>query len=79
MSVSINGSILKSYTSGIIKFEDCPTDISHGALIVGYDTNGGFWKLKNSAGLNWGEKGFFRLELGNNTCGILEAASYPEL
>lgn len=78
-SVSIDGSILKSYTSGVIKAADCTSNISHGALIVGYNTTGGYWKLKNSSGPNWGEDGYFRLELGANTCGILEAASYPEL
>lgn len=81
VSVSINGSILKSYTSGIIKYQDCPADISHGALVTGYNTTASiaYFKLKNSAGADWGESGYFRLELGKNTCGVLESASYPEL
>ncbi|OWK17182.1 CTSW [Cervus elaphus hippelaphus] len=29
-----------------------------------------YWTLQNSWGTHWGEKGYFRLHRGSNTCGI---------
>ena len=71
---------MHDYTGGIILDKDCPKNINHGALIVGFGTNQtNYWKLKNSSGPDWGEDGYFRIERGVNTCGIEEAASYPEI
>jgi cathepsin L len=55
-------------------------------LVVGFGTDatyGDYWKLKNSWGTSWGEKGFFRLarteKSGPGICGLLEEPSYPTL
>jgi C1A family cysteine protease len=64
----------------------CGTNLDHGVLVVGYGTdaaNGGdYWKVKNSWGASWGEKGYIRLgrgkKFGNNgQCGIQMDPSYP--
>jgi len=55
--------------------------LDHGVLAVGYNTptkSGGFWKVKNSWGTSWGEKGFIRLGNGN-ACGICNTASYVKI
>ena len=73
------------YTSGIIKATaGCGTNLDHGVLAVGYGTDAGtlYWKVKNSWGTTWGDKGFVRLERtesssSKGTCGIAMDASYP--
>ena len=40
--------------------------------MVGYGSQNGvkYWKIKNSYGAKWGEKGYFRITRGTNECGI---------
>ncbi len=61
------------YVSGI--FSNCGTNLNHAVLLVGVVN--GAWKIKNSWGTGWGERGFIRLASGN-TCGIcISTAWYP--
>jgi cathepsin L len=62
IAVAVDASGWGSYSSGIFP---CKTaSINHGVLLVGYDSVGN-WKIKNSWGTNWGEKGFIRISSGN--------------
>ncbi|XP_060108302.1 cathepsin W [Heteronotia binoei] len=81
----INIKSLQHYRKGIIRrpSQDCsPQDLEHVVLIVGYGEvkarrgswSGPYWIIQNSWGEGWGEKGYFRLHRGTNTCGI---AQYP--
>lgn len=45
--------------------------MNHAVLAVGYDLTGEtpYWIVKNSWGGDWGEAGYFNIELGRNMCG----------
>lgn len=71
------------YDKGVYKApENCGKKRTHCVLMFGYgtdkETKMEFTRMKNSWGNDWGEKGFFRMELvgGMGNCGI---ASYDSL
>ena len=55
--------------------------MDHGVAVVGYGSENGqdYWIIKNSWGATWGEKGYMRLAMGNNPCGVANAAVYPNM
>ncbi|KAK4746833.1 hypothetical protein SAY87_025870 [Trapa incisa] len=70
------------YKSGVYTSDTCgstPMDVNHAVLAVGYGIEDGvpYWLIKNSWGGNWGDNGYFKMELGKNMCGIATCASYP--
>ncbi|KAM5138180.1 cathepsin W [Mantella aurantiaca] len=75
LTVIINNVLLQHYKKGIVHNlqQRCDPDyINHAVLIVGYVNKKHipYWILKNSYGPDWGEKGYFRVFLGKNICGI---------
>ena len=72
VAVSADASKWALYSSGV--FRNCGDSLNHMVLATGMTD--AYWTLKNSWGVNWGEKGFIRLAAGN-TCGICNYASYP--
>ncbi len=45
--------------------------------VVGFDTAADYWIVRNSWGADWGEKGYIRMKMGKNLCGLADAAAYP--
>ncbi|KAI6656775.1 Cathepsin L [Oopsacas minuta] len=82
VGLAINANTLQFYESGIIDSEvtGCSEMVNHAVLLVGYGETEDrikFWKLKNTWGEKWGEKGYFRLIRGKNACGINRLMSGP--
>merc|ERR1712232_1153234 len=62
------------YSGGVLS-SGCCTNLDHGVLAVGYDSNS--FKVKNSWGQSWGANGYVQISQSGNTCGIHSDASYP--
>jgi cathepsin H len=72
----------RMYKSGVYTSDHCgttPMDVNHAVLAVGYGVENGvpYWLIKNSWGADWGDNGYFKMEMGKNMCGIATCASYP--
>jgi len=74
VAVDSTSSTFEHYSSGVIRKNQCGTDVDHAVLAVGYTPD--YWILKNSWGTSWGEKGYFRVARGQNACGINSYAAF---
>nr|GMC74066.1 thiol protease aleurain-like [Ipomoea batatas] len=74
----------KLYESGVYTSNSCgsdPMDVNHVVLAVGYGVENGtlYWLIKNSWGEDLGDHGYFKMEMGKNTCGVATCASFPSV
>jgi cathepsin H len=72
----------RQYKSGVYTSTTCgntPMDVNHAVVAVGYGVENGipYWLIKNSWGSEWGDSGYFKMEMGKNMCGVATCASYP--
>ncbi|XP_072316856.1 uncharacterized protein [Eucyclogobius newberryi] len=68
------------YRSGVLNDPACLKRVDHGALAVGYGTDGDldYWLVKNSWGTSWGEEGYIRIARNKkNMCGIASFGIFP--
>jgi len=73
--VCVDAVAWQDYNGGILPASGCGTNIDHCVQLTGYSpTQGGYWILRNSWGVDWGENGFIYLQYGGNACGITSYA-----
>jgi len=81
VAIEADQACFQFYHSGVLDDRSCGTNLDHGVLAVGYDTDAAsgkdYWLVKNSWGVSWGDKGFIKFVRNKNQCGITLAASYP--
>jgi len=81
VAIEADQTAFQFYNSGVLT-SGCGQTLDHGVLVVGYGTLNGvdYWKVKNSWGPTWGQDGYILIQRSSaNLCGILSAASYPNL
>jgi len=85
VAVEADQNSFQFYTGGVMDAA-CGTNLDHGVLAVGYDTDAAsgkdYYKVKNSWGATWGAAGYIWLARGAKfnpagQCGIQMMASYP--
>jgi len=77
LAIAINADNLHAYEGGIISDERDPLQLNHVLLLVGYGSENGtdYWKIRNSWGPFFGERGYFRLKRGANVWGVASSVS----
>ncbi|GAB4860563.1 hypothetical protein Ancab_035724 [Ancistrocladus abbreviatus] len=81
--IHVGSPAFRFYHEGVFN-GDCGTSLNHGVAVVGYGaTVDGtkYWTVKNSWGIEWGEKGYVRMERDisapGGLCGIAKDGSFP--
>jgi len=81
IAIEADQSCFQFYHGGILDDASCGTSLDHGVLAVGLGSDSAsgkdYWRVKNSWGASWGDKGFINFIYGKNQCGLTQMASYP--
>lgn len=85
VSVCVNAGAWNDYTGGVLTAAACGSMGAayqdHCVQAVGFNATAPkpYWIVRNSWATTWGEKGFIRLEMSKNTCGLADDATIPEV
>jgi cathepsin L len=81
IAIEADQSCFQFYHTGVLDDSSCGTNLDHGVLLVGYDTDAksgkDYWLVKNSWGTSWGDAGYIKFVRGKNQCGLTLAPSFP--
>ena len=70
LSACVDATNWATYVKGVVTV--CGNTVDHCVQIIGVDTvsEEGYWLIRNSWGTSWGEGGYIRLSVGNDTCAV---------
>jgi len=81
IAIEADQACFQFYHKGVLDDASCGTNLDHGVLLAGFDTDAAsgkdYWLVKNSWGRSWGDQGYIKFVRGKNQCGLTLAASYP--
>lgn len=64
------GEAFQRYTGGIFNINEAGNGYpNHQIILVGWNDAGGYWIVRNSWGMNWGEDGYMRITYGTSLVG----------
>jgi hypothetical protein len=64
----------QDYEGGIL--EKCDNEVDHCVQGTGY-SGSSYWRIRNSWGTRWGERGFIRIAQGKDLCKVSDDTTYP--
>lgn len=79
VATAVNGLLWQNYLGGVIQFhcDGSLNSLNHAVQIVGYDTTGEvpYYIVRNSWGRKFGDKGYMKIQIGGNVCGVANQVS----
>merc|ERR1712066_477099 len=85
VSICVNAGAWNDYTGGVMTSAQCGSMAAdyqdHCVMATGFNTTAPtpYWIVRNSWASTWGEKGYIYLEYSENTCGLADDATIPEV
>jgi len=85
VSVCVNAENWNDYTGGVMSSAACGSSGAsyqdHCVLATGFNSTAPtpYWIVKNSWSTTWGEGGYIYLDMSENTCGVADDATVPEV
>merc|ERR1711904_470416 len=85
LSVCVNAGVWNDYTGGVMTANACGSmgadSQDHCVMATGFNTTAPtpYWIVRNSWASTWGESGYIYLEMAQNTCGLADDATIPEV
>jgi len=81
IAIEADQQVFQFYSGGVLDDDSCGTQLDHGVLVVGFDTDpdsgADYWIVKNSWGTGWGQSGYVWIVRNKNMCGLATEPSFP--